>query len=67
MGVAHTLPIRYAGRDVLMHVQPFESLDGAGWSVVTYRDLASVNSMQVDTFIQAMKFLLPHALMMFLP
>jgi hypothetical protein len=51
-GVPHTMRLRYGGKEVLMHVQPFEALDGANWSIVTYRDIASEQKIQVDTFIQ---------------
>jgi hypothetical protein len=64
-GIAHTMETKYGGKDVLMYVRPFDSLDGAGWSIVTYRDLERDQTMQADTFTQTMKFMLPHALMMF--
>lgn len=61
-GVARTMNLRYAGRDVLMHIRPFDSLDGAGWSIATYRELAGDQQMEVDTLTQSMKLMAPCAL-----
>jgi hypothetical protein len=65
-GQTQNMYLRYGEQDVLAHVQPLASLDGAGWSIVTYRDLIHDEAMEADTFLQTLKFLLPHGFVMLL-
>jgi hypothetical protein len=62
--VARTMQLQHDGADLLLHVHPFDSLDGAGWSIVTYRELNRDQGIETSTFIQAIKLMVPHELIM---
>jgi hypothetical protein len=59
-----TLRVTYAGRDVLLNVGPMTALEGANWTIITYRDRADDERAEEDTFTQSMELMVPYGLFM---
>lgn len=51
---------KYEGREVAMHAMPLQSLEGAGLTIVTYRDLQNPQDRDLHTFLLAMKLTIPY-------
>ena len=57
-----SLTVSYRGNPTRLHIAPFEYLENASWTIVTWRDLAEDRQAQVDTLGRTLLLMIPHAL-----